>query len=149
MLVPSDSTSNSELSGWVISSFGHQSSALLRSHLLQWVFACFFHPPCLVHIGGNRFWILFYLHALAPKVAALPSLRDGQILTAGITGDGFFPVLHSGDYYLFETDSEEDDESVLEDQKPPKQSAFQVSRGQGGSAEVTFLFVLRKKRSRQ
>ncbi|KAJ6657195.1 hypothetical protein lerEdw1_002784 [Lerista edwardsae] len=36
-------------------------------------------------------------------------------------------VLHSGDYYLFETDSEEDEESVLEDQRPPKQSAFQLA----------------------
>ncbi|KAH0619692.1 hypothetical protein JD844_000603 [Phrynosoma platyrhinos] len=42
-------------------------------------------------------------------------------------------VLHSGDYYLFETDSEEDEESVLEDQKPPKQSAFQV-RSKGREA---------------
>ncbi|XP_063808734.1 piezo-type mechanosensitive ion channel component 1-like, partial [Pseudophryne corroboree] len=36
-------------------------------------------------------------------------------------------VLHSGDYYLFESDSEEDEESTLEDQKPPKQSAFQLA----------------------
>ncbi|KAF7244692.1 Piezo-type mechanosensitive ion channel component 1 [Varanus komodoensis] len=36
-------------------------------------------------------------------------------------------VLHSGDYFLFETDSEEDEESVLEDQKLPKQSAFQLA----------------------
>nr|XP_060644249.1 piezo-type mechanosensitive ion channel component 1 [Anolis sagrei ordinatus] len=36
-------------------------------------------------------------------------------------------VLHSGDYFLFETDSEEDEESVLDDQKPPKQSAFQLA----------------------
>uniref|UniRef100_A0A8C6XGL7 Piezo type mechanosensitive ion channel component 1 (Er blood group) n=1 Tax=Naja naja TaxID=35670 RepID=A0A8C6XGL7_NAJNA len=38
-------------------------------------------------------------------------------------------VLHSGDYFLFETDSEEDEESPVEDPKPPKQSAFQVRRG--------------------
>ncbi|XP_075432899.1 piezo-type mechanosensitive ion channel component 1 isoform X2 [Ascaphus truei] len=36
-------------------------------------------------------------------------------------------VLHSGDYYLFETDSEEDDQSSLEEQRPPKQSAFQLA----------------------
>ncbi|XP_053127171.1 piezo-type mechanosensitive ion channel component 1 isoform X3 [Hemicordylus capensis] len=36
-------------------------------------------------------------------------------------------VLHSGDYFLFETDSEEDEESVAEEQKPPKQSAFQLA----------------------
>nr|DBA16933.1 TPA: hypothetical protein GDO54_002459 [Pyxicephalus adspersus] len=36
-------------------------------------------------------------------------------------------VLHSGDYFLFESDSEEDEESVLEEPKPPKQSAFQLA----------------------
>ncbi|XP_044126440.1 piezo-type mechanosensitive ion channel component 1 isoform X1 [Bufo gargarizans] len=36
-------------------------------------------------------------------------------------------VLHSGDYYLFESDSEEDEESTLEEQRPPKQSAFQLA----------------------
>eukprot|EP00079_Xenopus_tropicalis_P024757 XP_012817734.1 PREDICTED: piezo-type mechanosensitive ion channel component 1 isoform X2 [Xenopus tropicalis] len=37
-------------------------------------------------------------------------------------------VLHSGDYFLFESDSEEDEESLLEqDQRPPKQSAFQLA----------------------
>ncbi|XP_013921090.1 PREDICTED: piezo-type mechanosensitive ion channel component 1-like, partial [Thamnophis sirtalis] len=36
-------------------------------------------------------------------------------------------VLHSGDYFLFETDSEEDEEPPVEDPKPPKQSAFQLA----------------------
>ncbi|XP_063169125.1 LOW QUALITY PROTEIN: piezo-type mechanosensitive ion channel component 1 [Candoia aspera] len=36
-------------------------------------------------------------------------------------------VLHSGDYFLFETDSEEDEESAVEDPRPPKQSAFQLA----------------------
>uniref|UniRef100_H3AQB6 Piezo type mechanosensitive ion channel component 1 (Er blood group) n=1 Tax=Latimeria chalumnae TaxID=7897 RepID=H3AQB6_LATCH len=36
-------------------------------------------------------------------------------------------VLHSGDYYLFESDSEEDEEAVGEEQKPLKQSAFQLA----------------------
>ncbi|KAM3917927.1 piezo-type mechanosensitive ion channel component 1 [Leptodactylus fuscus] len=36
-------------------------------------------------------------------------------------------VLHSGDYYLFESDSEEEEESALEEQRPPKQSAFQLA----------------------
>ncbi|XP_023646511.2 piezo-type mechanosensitive ion channel component 1 isoform X1 [Paramormyrops kingsleyae] len=36
-------------------------------------------------------------------------------------------VLHSGDYYLFESDSEEEEESVAEDPKPPRQSAFQLA----------------------
>lgn len=36
-------------------------------------------------------------------------------------------VLHSGDYFLFESDSEEEEESALEEPKPPKQSAFQLA----------------------
>ncbi|KAI1889925.1 hypothetical protein AGOR_G00167930 [Albula goreensis] len=36
-------------------------------------------------------------------------------------------VLHSGDYYLFESDSEEEDEPQAEEQKPMKQSAFQLA----------------------
>uniref|UniRef100_UPI00398E3A9B piezo-type mechanosensitive ion channel component 1 isoform X2 n=1 Tax=Pristiophorus japonicus TaxID=55135 RepID=UPI00398E3A9B len=36
-------------------------------------------------------------------------------------------VLQSGEYYLFESDSEEDEECVQEEQKPPKQSAFQLA----------------------
>ncbi|XP_018096993.1 piezo-type mechanosensitive ion channel component 1 isoform X2 [Xenopus laevis] len=37
-------------------------------------------------------------------------------------------VLHSGDYFLFESDSEEDEDSLLEqDQRPPKQSGFQLA----------------------
>ncbi|KAM4614365.1 piezo-type mechanosensitive ion channel component 1 [Discoglossus pictus] len=36
-------------------------------------------------------------------------------------------VLHSGDYYLFESDSEEEEEAALEEQRPPKQSAFQLA----------------------
>ncbi|KAM9302029.1 piezo-type mechanosensitive ion channel component 1 [Gastrophryne carolinensis] len=36
-------------------------------------------------------------------------------------------VLHSGDYYLFESDSEEEEESLLEEPKAAKQSAFQLA----------------------
>jgi len=38
------------------------------------------------------------------------------------------PVVRSGDYYLFETDSEEDvEEEDKTEEEPPKKSAFQVS----------------------
>uniref|UniRef100_A0A670IWS8 Piezo type mechanosensitive ion channel component 1 (Er blood group) n=1 Tax=Podarcis muralis TaxID=64176 RepID=A0A670IWS8_PODMU len=83
------------------------------------------------HLGS---WALF-LHVC--RVGG----KQGNFL---MVGSFWIPVLHSGDYFLFETDSEEDEESVLEDQKPPKQSAFQVRSweqkqwcrkgGQGGSA---------------
>ncbi|XP_030060451.1 piezo-type mechanosensitive ion channel component 1 [Microcaecilia unicolor] len=36
-------------------------------------------------------------------------------------------VLHSGEYYLFESDSEEEEECLSEEQKPSKQSAFQLA----------------------
>ncbi|KAG7473579.1 hypothetical protein MATL_G00097390 [Megalops atlanticus] len=36
-------------------------------------------------------------------------------------------VLHSGEYYLFESDSEEEDEPLAEDHKPPRQSASQLA----------------------
>lgn len=39
-------------------------------------------------------------------------------------------VLHSGEYFLFESDSEEEDE-VQEEPRPGRPSAFQVSRAGG------------------
>uniref|UniRef100_A0A8C7FPA9 Piezo type mechanosensitive ion channel component 1 (Er blood group) n=1 Tax=Oncorhynchus kisutch TaxID=8019 RepID=A0A8C7FPA9_ONCKI len=39
-------------------------------------------------------------------------------------------VLHSGDYYLFESDSEEEEELFSEEKKPQKQTAFQVTLSQ-------------------
>lgn len=36
-------------------------------------------------------------------------------------------VIHSGDYFLFESDSEEEEEAQPEDPRPSSQSAFQVS----------------------
>lgn len=40
-------------------------------------------------------------------------------------------MVRSGDYYLFETDSEEEEEEELkkEDEEPPRRSAFQVIMG--------------------
>lgn len=37
-------------------------------------------------------------------------------------------VLHSGEYYLFESDSEDEEELQSEDQKPQKQTACRVRR---------------------
>lgn len=55
-------------------------------------------------------------------------------------------MVRSGDYYLFETDSEEEEEEELkkEDEEPPRRSAFQVIMGLGKSCpllvEEFFLF---------
>lgn len=40
----------------------------------------------------------------------------------------FFSVVRSGDYYLFETDSEEEEDDEEKNDDPPKKSAFQVRR---------------------
>uniref|UniRef100_A0A670YRQ8 Piezo type mechanosensitive ion channel component 1 (Er blood group) n=1 Tax=Pseudonaja textilis TaxID=8673 RepID=A0A670YRQ8_PSETE len=86
----------------------------------------------------------YFLHVWADlKASALQASRwAGRGWAAGEAragGQVHFPgkkskpwvLLHSGDYFLFETDSEEDEESPVEDPKPPKQSAFQVRKGGG------------------
>ncbi|KAM7146564.1 piezo-type mechanosensitive ion channel component 1 isoform 5-T5 [Macrochelys suwanniensis] len=54
-------------------------------------------------------------------------------------------VLHSGEYFLFESDSEEEEEASLEEQKPAKQSAFQLAY----QAWVTNTKSALKERQRQ
>uniref|UniRef100_A0A673WY92 Piezo type mechanosensitive ion channel component 1 (Er blood group) n=1 Tax=Salmo trutta TaxID=8032 RepID=A0A673WY92_SALTR len=55
-------------------------------------------------------------------------------------------VLHSGDYYLFESDSEEEEELFSEEKKPQKQTAFQLAyRAWVTSAKAT----LRERQERQ
>uniref|UniRef100_A0A4W5K9L7 Piezo type mechanosensitive ion channel component 1 (Er blood group) n=1 Tax=Hucho hucho TaxID=62062 RepID=A0A4W5K9L7_9TELE len=57
-----------------------------------------------------------------------------------------FAVLHSGDYYLFESDSEEEEELFSEEKKPQKQTAFQLAyRAWVTSAKAT----LRERQERQ
>lgn len=51
-------------------------------------------------------------------------------------------MVRSGDYYLFETDSEEEEEEELkkEDEEPPRKSAFQVMMGFGKSHSLLIEF---------
>uniref|UniRef100_A0A667X6J1 Piezo type mechanosensitive ion channel component 1 (Er blood group) n=1 Tax=Myripristis murdjan TaxID=586833 RepID=A0A667X6J1_9TELE len=56
----------------------------------------------------------------------------------------FFAVLHSGEYYLFESDSEDEEELLSEDQKPQKQTACQVRGLEFSvhfSVSMTFLYM--------
>ncbi|XP_041645226.1 piezo-type mechanosensitive ion channel component 1 isoform X2 [Cheilinus undulatus] len=57
-------------------------------------------------------------------------------------------VLHSGEYYLFESDSEDEDELQSEDQKPQKQTACQLAY-QAWVTSVKSALRERQKRQRQ
>uniref|UniRef100_A0A8D2LFH0 Piezo type mechanosensitive ion channel component 1 n=1 Tax=Varanus komodoensis TaxID=61221 RepID=A0A8D2LFH0_VARKO len=109
-----------------------------------WDSICFF----FLLLQRRVFLSYYFLHVMADlQASALQASRwaptDGALFQPSLHCTLPFPcmprfqserhphlwrgeVLHSGDYFLFETDSEEDEESVLEDQKLPKQSAFQV-----------------------
>nr|XP_020844820.1 piezo-type mechanosensitive ion channel component 1 isoform X3 [Phascolarctos cinereus] len=56
------------------------------------------------------------------------------------------PVIHSGDYYLFESDSEEEEEALPEDPRPSSQSAFQLAYQAWVTNPQT---VLRRRRQEQ
>ncbi|XP_072492429.1 piezo-type mechanosensitive ion channel component 1 isoform X2 [Notamacropus eugenii] len=56
------------------------------------------------------------------------------------------PVIHSGDYYLFESDSEEEEEALPEDPRPSSQSAFQMAYQAWVTNPQT---VLRRRRQEQ
>ena len=48
-------------------------------------------------------------------------------------------MVRSGDYYLFETDSEEEEEEEeKKDEEPPKKSAFQVTWSSGSTGHGLF-----------
>uniref|UniRef100_A0A8C5S4K7 Piezo type mechanosensitive ion channel component 1 (Er blood group) n=1 Tax=Laticauda laticaudata TaxID=8630 RepID=A0A8C5S4K7_LATLA len=93
---------------------------------------------CFIFLLLQRrvFLSCYFLHVWADlKASALQASRwagrgwaSGE---GGVSQSGL--MLHSGDYFLFETDSEEDEESPVEDPKPPKQSAFQVRKGGWGA----------------
>ncbi|KAM9848176.1 piezo-type mechanosensitive ion channel component 1 [Aulostomus maculatus] len=57
-------------------------------------------------------------------------------------------VLHSGDYYLFESDSEGEEELQLEEQKPQKQTAYQLAY-QAWVTSVKSALRERQRRQRQ
>lgn len=55
------------------------------------------------------------------RVLQSPTPRGGGQLNPTLP-----TVIHSGDYFLFESDSEEEEEAQPEDPRPSAQSAFQV-----------------------
>ncbi|XP_077918825.1 piezo-type mechanosensitive ion channel component 1 isoform X6 [Halichoerus grypus] len=58
-------------------------------------------------------------------------------------------VIHSGDYFLFESDSEEEEEAVPEDPRPSAQSAFQMAYHAWVTNAQTVLRQQREDQARQ
>ncbi|XP_040838170.1 piezo-type mechanosensitive ion channel component 1 [Ochotona curzoniae] len=58
-------------------------------------------------------------------------------------------VIHSGDYFLFESDSEEEEEALPEDPKPSAQSAFQMAYQAWVTNAQTVLRQRRRQRAQQ
>lgn len=58
------------------------------------------------------------------------------------------PVIHSGDYFLFESDSEEEEEALPEDPRPAAQSAFQMAY-QAWVTNAQTVLRQRRERARQ
>lgn len=51
-------------------------------------------------------------------------------------------MVRSGDYYLFETDSEEEEEEEdKREEEPPRKSAFQVTSWTEGSLPAPFVWT--------
>uniref|UniRef100_A0A3B3S5A2 Piezo type mechanosensitive ion channel component 1 (Er blood group) n=1 Tax=Paramormyrops kingsleyae TaxID=1676925 RepID=A0A3B3S5A2_9TELE len=93
-----------------------------------WDSICFF----FLLLQRRVFLSFYFLHVTADlQASALQASKGFELFRASIVKNMRFhqqaeQLLHSGDYYLFESDSEEEEESVAEDPKPPRQSAFQV-----------------------
>ncbi|XP_072802892.1 piezo-type mechanosensitive ion channel component 1 isoform X1 [Vicugna pacos] len=58
-------------------------------------------------------------------------------------------VIHSGDYFLFESDSEEEEEAQPEDPRPSEQSAFQMAYQAWVTSAQTVLREQRQEQTRQ
>uniref|UniRef100_A0A8C7FQW9 Piezo type mechanosensitive ion channel component 1 (Er blood group) n=1 Tax=Oncorhynchus kisutch TaxID=8019 RepID=A0A8C7FQW9_ONCKI len=101
-----------------------------------WDSICFF----FLLLQRRVFLSCYFLHVTADLQASARVLPENAFTTHGLScprvliSSGWFlftsAVLHSGDYYLFESDSEEEEELFSEEKKPQKQTAFQVTLSQ-------------------
>uniref|UniRef100_A0A8C2CPZ5 Piezo-type mechanosensitive ion channel component 1 n=1 Tax=Cyprinus carpio TaxID=7962 RepID=A0A8C2CPZ5_CYPCA len=80
-----------------------------------WDSICFF----FLLLQRRVFLSFYFLHVSADLQASARQASQGFEL--------FRAMLHSGEYYMFESDSGEEDESVQEEQKPRQQTAFQLA----------------------
>ncbi|XP_067854151.1 piezo-type mechanosensitive ion channel component 1 isoform X4 [Heptranchias perlo] len=74
--------------------------------------------------------------------------KDGRNPEDHSEKDAGEKVLQSGEYYLFESDSEEDEDCVQVEQKPPKLSAFQLAH-QAWVKNAKFALKKRREHKRQ
>uniref|UniRef100_A0A671LG30 Uncharacterized protein n=1 Tax=Sinocyclocheilus anshuiensis TaxID=1608454 RepID=A0A671LG30_9TELE len=80
-----------------------------------WDSICFF----FLLLQRRVFLSFYFLHVSADLQASARQASRGFEL--------FRAMLHSGEYYMFESDSGEEDESFQEEQKPHQQTAFQLA----------------------
>uniref|UniRef100_A0A8C2E3E4 Piezo-type mechanosensitive ion channel component 1 n=1 Tax=Cyprinus carpio TaxID=7962 RepID=A0A8C2E3E4_CYPCA len=84
-----------------------------------WDSICFF----FLLLQRRVFLSFYFLHVSADlQASARQASRGFELFRASI-----IKMLHSGEYYLFESDSGEEDESFQEEQKPRQQTAFQLA----------------------
>uniref|UniRef100_A0AAR2M1I4 Piezo-type mechanosensitive ion channel component n=1 Tax=Pygocentrus nattereri TaxID=42514 RepID=A0AAR2M1I4_PYGNA len=83
-----------------------------------WDSICFF----FLLLQRRVFLSFYFLHVTADLQA---SARQSDVSFFCVCGS--LVVLHSGDYYLFESDSEEEEDVSVEEQKQRRQTAFQVT----------------------
>uniref|UniRef100_A0A673WQI9 Piezo type mechanosensitive ion channel component 1 (Er blood group) n=1 Tax=Salmo trutta TaxID=8032 RepID=A0A673WQI9_SALTR len=117
-----------------------------------WDSICFF----FLLLQRRVFLSCYFLHVTADLQASARVLPENAFTTHGLSCSHVLissvrflftsAVLHSGDYYLFESDSEEEEELFSEEKKPQKQTAFQLAyRAWVTSAKAT----LRERQERQ
>uniref|UniRef100_A0AAQ6A8X3 Piezo-type mechanosensitive ion channel component n=1 Tax=Amphiprion ocellaris TaxID=80972 RepID=A0AAQ6A8X3_AMPOC len=88
-----------------------------------WDSICFL---CLL-LQRRIFLSFYFLHVIAElQASAKQASRGFELFRAICNVVLLLAVLHSGEYYLFESDSEDEDEQQSEEQKPQKQTACQI-----------------------
>uniref|UniRef100_A0AAX7U938 Piezo-type mechanosensitive ion channel component n=1 Tax=Astatotilapia calliptera TaxID=8154 RepID=A0AAX7U938_ASTCA len=116
---------------------------------IMWDSICFL---CLL-LQRRIFLSFYFLHVTTElQASAKQASRGFELFRAMLTAMEKYiyvfllTVLHSGDYYLFESDSEDEDELQSEEQKPQKQTACQLAY----QAWVTSVkTALRERQNRQ
>lgn len=79
-------------------------------------------------MGSLRASLALSTGEMATGTAWAPAVPCHPVSHCAVTPSVTLTVLHSGEYFLFESDSEEEEEAAVpEEPRPGRQSAFQVS----------------------